>query len=133
MPDTEAPNIDMQAIREAIAEAGAATIALRAASFEAGSLFRRFDVARANEDLSVLAQSLGSLLALSDAIASALTGLHGAADASLASHPVDAFGAPVERLLTARAASDCIRLADLLEHDLPAVLDHWEQWFASLS
>jgi hypothetical protein len=131
MTGSDAADIDIQAILDAVAEASAATMGLRDASASTGAAFRRFDVERAGEELVALAQNLGSLLALTEAIASALSGLHGMSGPGLPQHSTALFGAPLERLLAARAAGDCIQLADLLEHDVPAVLEQWSQWFMS--
>ena len=121
----------LSAIADAIGEAVAALPTLAAAATESGARFRQFDLASAHDDLTALAQNLGSLLLLTDTVAGLLWGT--AAYGQVQTAGVPELATSVEALITARAADDWIQVADILEHEIPGLLDRWSQLFAAMS
>jgi hypothetical protein len=128
------PHYDAQAalLHEAIDDGQNAIGALSGASAAIGAAFRGFEVARADGELGPLAENLGSLLVLTQTIVNAVHDLTASAAAALAAPGLDSFGGCLDDLLRSRAAGDWIRVADLLEYQIPTLLAGWQSLFEAL-
>jgi hypothetical protein len=119
-------------VRDAIAEGIAAMQPLRQASVDIGGAFRQFDLDRANGELLALAQNLGSLLVLTETVSSVIAApAKGQSPSAARSGSLQSINRCVEGLLGARSAGDWIQVADLLEHDVPVMLDRWKALLVS--
>lgn len=113
-------------VGEALGEAISAMQPLRQASIDIGAAFRRFDIDHANGELQGLAQNLASLLVLTEMVSSVVAASAPAPSRSEPAASVEAIDRSVDRLLAARTAGDWIQVADLLEHEVPPMLDRWK-------
>jgi hypothetical protein len=117
-------------VRDAIGAAGA----LAAAAERVGEAFRGFDVARANKDLQDLAQGIGTLVS----VAQALSQASGVAlekvghDGRTACDMVETLGCQTDELIKAQESGDWITVADIIEYDLAPQLQGWPHVFESL-
>jgi hypothetical protein len=119
-------------LQEAIDDAAGALGPLRAASAAMAGAFRRFELAQANDELSALAANLGSLLVLTETVSAALNGAGPAPQGIDAGAALTRFAGCVETLLAARTAEDWIQVADILDEDLPVMLDAWSTLLAAM-
>jgi|WetSurMetagenome_2_1015567.scaffolds.fasta_scaffold123071_3 hypothetical protein len=110
-----------------IGEAVAAARGLAAGAERVGAGFRGFDVSRASQDLQELAQGIGTLVAVSQAIAQAVglplegVGQPGRTGADL----VASLSSQTDELIKARESGDWITVADIVEYDLAPLLHEW--------
>jgi hypothetical protein len=119
---------------DSLREAIGAAVALAAAAERIGEAFRGFDVARANQDLQELAQGIGTLVS----IAQALSQASGVAlekvgyEGRTACDMVETLGCHTDELIKARESGDWITVADIIEYDLAPQLQGWPHVFESL-
>lgn len=118
------------AVAAAIDDSAAALPSVAAASRASGARFRQFDLTAASGELAAIAENLNSLLVLTDAIGTALWGSD--ARRRLEGSGITRLAACVDGLIDARASSDWIQVADILEYDVPALVDCWSTLFAAM-
>lgn len=115
-------------------EVGVALGALQRAASRLAGAFRDFDVSAANRDLAQFAQSLSTLVALTSAVAAAvsvdLTTV--GSEATSGVNLVDELSDQTEAVIAAQQAKDWIRVADTIEHDIGSTLRRWPTILASL-
>jgi hypothetical protein len=117
-----------------IDEAIAASRALASGAERVGDAFRGFDVTRANQDLQELAQGVGTLVAIAQALSQAVgVGLEAVTcGGKSANDMVEALSSQVHELIVAREAGDWITVADTIEYDLAPSLHLWPGVFETL-
>lgn len=131
----EAESMSPTALLEnSIDEAVTAARALASGAERVGDAFRGFDVSRANDDLQELAQGVGTLVALAEALSQAVgVSLDAVAcDGKSASGMVDALTSQIDELIKARESGDWITVADTIEYDLAPSLHRWPAVFETL-
>jgi hypothetical protein len=129
--DTSTPTgLLTQSLDEAVSAVGT----LAAAAERVGGAFRGFDIDQANCDLGELAQGLGTLIALAQALGQAadvdldvLATPHGTGSKMVAD-----LTAQAEALIAASQGSDWITVADIIEYDLAPMLRKWSSLFDAL-
>jgi hypothetical protein len=112
---------------DSVGEAASAARALAAGAERVGVAFRGFDISRANVDLQELAQGVGTLVAIAQALSQAggvsldAVGCEG----RTASAMLETLSGHAGELIEAREAEDWITVADIIEHDLAPILHQW--------
>jgi hypothetical protein len=92
-----------------------------------GEAFRGFEVARANEDLQELAQGIGTLVSIAQALGQAVgvpldtVGSRG----KTAGEMIAGLSSQTNELIQARESGDWITVADIIEYDLAPLLQEW--------
>jgi hypothetical protein len=117
-----------------VGEAVAAAKSLAAGAERVGEAFRGFDVSRANQDLQDLAQGIGTLVAIAQALSQAAgVPLEGVATGGKsAADLVESLSCQADELIRAREAGDWITVADIIEYDLAPQLYQWPDVFETL-
>jgi hypothetical protein len=119
---------------DSVREATAAATALAAGAERVGEAFRGFDVSRANQDLQELAQGIGTLVAIAQALSQAVgvsldtVGCAG----QTAGQMVNTLTRQTDELIGARESGDWITVADIIEYDLAPLLHQWPGVFEAL-
>jgi hypothetical protein len=119
---------------DSVGEAVAAAEALAAGAERVGETFRGFEVSRANQDLQDLAQGIGTLVAIAQAMSQAVGVPLDAveSDGKAASDLVESLSSHTDELIKAREAEDWITVADIIEYDLAPQLHLWPALFETL-
>jgi hypothetical protein len=129
--DTSTPTgLLTQSLDEAVRAVGT----LASAAERVGAAFRGFDIEQANLDLGELAQGLGTLIALAQALGQAA-----GVDLDVLATP-DGTGSKMiadlttqaESLIAASDGGDWITVADIIEYDLAPMLRQWSSLFDAL-
>jgi len=111
-----------------------ATDALAVGAERIADAFRGFDVSHANQDLQELAQGLGTLVAIAQALGQAV-GVsldRVTTDGTAASDMLALLCAQADELIAAREGGDWITVADIIEYDLAPQLRRWPRVFEAL-
>jgi hypothetical protein len=112
---------------QSVNEAVAAARALAAGAERVGEAFRGLDVARANEDLQELAQGIGTLVSIAQALSQAV-GIpldSFSRNGRAAGEMIAALSSQTHELIQARESGDWITVADIIEYDLAPLLQEW--------
>ncbi|HEY3381262.1 MAG TPA: hypothetical protein VGK32_05800, partial [Vicinamibacterales bacterium] len=108
-------------------EAVGAANSLAVGAERVGESFRGFDVKTANEDLTQLAQGLGTLVAIVQALSQAV-GVD-LANVSCAkgtgAQMIDELIAHADSLIASQSTGDWITVADVIEYDIAPALRAW--------
>ena len=119
---------------DSVGEAIAAARALADGAERIGEAFRGFAVSKANQDLQELAQGIGTLVSIAQALSQAVgIGLDRVGcDGKTANEMVESLSSQTDELIKAREAGDWITVADIIEYDLAPLLQQWPQVFETL-
>jgi hypothetical protein len=119
---------------DSVSEAVAAANALAAGAERVGEAFRGFDVSCANRDLQDLAQGIGTLVAIANALARAVgVGLGAVGQPGrTAADMLETLSSQTDELIKARESGDWITVADIIEYDLAPLLHEWPAVFEAL-
>lgn len=108
---------------------------LGAAAERIGSAFRGVDVSAANRDLAEFAQTLGTLVTITQTLAGAMSvGLDEVtSDGVTGDRFVEELTAHAEAVIAAQQQRDWITVADIVEYDIAPALGRWPGLFAALA
>jgi hypothetical protein len=115
-------------------EAALALDALASAAQRLGVAYRGFDVSAANRELAEFAQSLVSLVVITNTVASAVSAdLAQVGEGGRSSvNVIDELSTQTEALISAQRVGDWISVADTIEYDIGLTLGRWPAVLASL-
>lgn len=117
-----------------IDEAVVAARTLAAGAERIGAAFRGFDVVSANQDLLEMAQGLGTLVAIVQALSQAIgVGLDKVrCGGQVGTDMIDELSAHADLLIKSQESGDWITVADVIEYDIAPALNRWPGLFESL-
>jgi hypothetical protein len=121
-------------IDNSVNEAIVAARTLAAGAARIGGVFRGFDVSSANHDLVEVAQGLGTLVAIVQALSQTLgvgLGSVGCGDRT-GSQMIADLTAQTDAIISAQQDEDWITVADVMEYDLAPALQQWPELFEAL-